>query len=143
MKEKNKIRIIIDTNLFISFLIGKRLKQLKRDLINSKVVLIFAEQNILELRLVSQRSKFQRYFDKEDVNELIDLIYTIGRVIRVYSEPNLCRDTKDNFLLGLAEEGNADYLVTSDKDLLVIENYRNTDIVSIDKFEEILNSQGD
>lgn len=85
MKEKSRIKVIIDTNLFISFLIGKRLKKLKQALIHSEVILIFSEQNILELRLVSQRSKFQKYFDKQDIDDLIDLMYSIGNVSKVES----------------------------------------------------------
>ena len=141
MKEKNRISVVIDTNLFISFLIGKRLKKLKQALIHSKVTLIFSEQNILELRFVSQRPKFQRYFNLDDVDELIDLIYSIGKIITVLSEPGICRDAKDNFLLGLAEEGEVDYLVTSDNDLLVLESYKNTEIINISRFEQILNQQ--
>ena len=45
----DEIKVIIDTNLFISFLIGKRLKKLKDYLINSRVLLVFSEQNILEM----------------------------------------------------------------------------------------------
>ena len=33
---------------------------------------------------------------------------------------NICRDKKDNFLLEAALEGKADYLVTGDEDLLIL-----------------------
>ncbi|NOX46158.1 MAG: putative toxin-antitoxin system toxin component, PIN family [Chlorobi bacterium] len=67
MQAKKRIRIIIDTNLFISFLIGKRLGKLKEYLVNSGVALILSEQNILEIKLVTTRPKFRRYFSKNDV----------------------------------------------------------------------------
>ena len=60
MLKAGRIRVIIDTNLFISFLIGKRLKGLKALLINNQVELIFAEQNLQELKMVTQRPKFQK-----------------------------------------------------------------------------------
>jgi hypothetical protein len=75
MPANKKLKVIIDTNLFISFLIGKRLVSLKKILINSKIELLFSHQHILELKLVTSRSKFKKYFNQEDVNELIDLIY--------------------------------------------------------------------
>ena len=53
MLKDKKIKIIIDTNLFISFLIGKQLKKLKDNIVNNGIILIFSEQNILELKIVT------------------------------------------------------------------------------------------
>ena len=41
-----------------------------------------------------------------------------------------CRDPKDNFLLALALDGRADYLVTGDADLLVLDPWRGVRIVT-------------
>ena len=50
---------------------------------------------------------------------------------------NVCRDGKDNFLLEVALEGEADYLVTGDEDLLVLDPFHNTKIVKPKDFEGI------
>jgi len=55
----------------------------------------------------------------------------------VKSKVKVCRDTKDDFLLALSKDGKADYLVTGDKDLLSLNRYRKTDIVTFSKFIEI------
>ena len=138
MPKKERIRIIVDTNLFISFLIGKRLAVLKQLLINSIVQLIFSEQNISELQIVTGRPKFKKYFNESDVADLIDLLYTIGKVIKVTKEPEICRDPKDNFLLALSDIGKADYLITGDADLLSIRKYKDTKIITIERFEELI-----
>jgi len=138
MPKKERIRIIVDTNLFISFLIGKRLSGLKQLLINSIVQLIFSEQNISELQIVTGRPKFKKYFNESDVADLIDLLYTIGKVIKVTKEPEICRDPKDNFLLALSDIGKADYLITGDADLLSIRKYKDTKIITIERFEELI-----
>lgn len=138
MLKRNKIKIIIDTNLFISFLIGKRLAGLKQTLVQSTVQLIFAEQNIEELRIVTRRPKFEKYFDKNDVDDLIDLIFSIGKIEKIEKEPEICRDPKDNFLLALSEKSNAEYLVTGDDDLLEIGEYKTTKIIPIDILEKII-----
>jgi hypothetical protein len=135
MPRKKTIKVIIDTNLFISFLIGKRLTGLKQTLINSTVQLIFSEQNIEELKIVTGRPKFEKYFDKNDVKDLIELIYAIEKIIK---EPEICRDPKDNFLLALSDKGKADYLVTGDSDLLTLREFKNTKITTIDQFEKII-----
>lgn len=138
MPGKRKIKVILDTNLFISFLIGKRLKSLKSSLVNSDVILIFAEQNIQELQIVARRDKFRRYFHEEDVNDLIDFIQIIGKIYKIDEYVEICRDPKDDFLLALAKKGKADYLVSGDKDLLVLETYQKTKIIAVDEFEKIL-----
>lgn len=138
MPRKKKIKVIIDTNLFISFLIGKRLAGLKQTLINSTVQLIFSEQNIEELKIVTGRPRFEKYFDKNDVKDLIELIYAIGKIEKIIKEPEICRDPKDNFLLALSDKGKADYLVTGDSDLLTIREFKNTKIITIDQFEKII-----
>ncbi|HKK62842.1 MAG TPA: putative toxin-antitoxin system toxin component, PIN family [Bacteroidales bacterium] len=139
MPRRKKIRIVIDTNLFISFLIGKRIKGLKKSLVQSTVQLIFSEQNIEELKIVTRRPKFEKYFDKNDVDDLIDLIYAIGIIEKIIDEPEICRDPKDNFLLALSDKGKADYLTTGDSDLLTIGEYKKTKIITIDQLEKIVN----
>lgn len=138
MPEKKRIKVILDTNLFISFLIGKRLVNLKQTLINSIIQLILSEQNISELKIVTSRPKFKKYFNQEDVADLIDLLSAIGKIIKVTKEPNICRDPKDNFLLALAEKSKANYLVTGDTDLLSIGEYKETKIITIEEIETLI-----
>jgi hypothetical protein len=57
-------RVVIDTNVMISFLIGKRLRKLKDKLSDSSIRLILTEQLISELKLVTSRPKFKKYFEK-------------------------------------------------------------------------------
>ena len=140
MPGRRKINIVIDTNLFISFLIGGRLSGLKQSLVHSDVQLIFSEQNIEELKIVTSRPKFKKYFNSEDVADLLDLIYSIGKIITVKNEPELCRDPKDNFLLALSEKGKVDFLVSSDNDLLEIGKYKKTRIITVQELEKIINN---
>lgn len=138
MPRSKRIKVIIDTNLFISFLIGKQLQGLKDLLVEHKIELIFAEQNLQELRIVTQRPKFKNYFSVDNLDDLIDLIYSIGQVFVIERIPNICRDPKDNFLLELASKGKADFLVTGDKDLLDLQIYKRTRIITIKEFESTL-----
>ena len=53
---------------------------------------------------------------------------------------NWCRDVKDNYLLALSKDADADYLITGDKDLLVLKQFENTLIVTLPQFLEIINA---
>ena len=55
-------------------------------------------------------------------------------LIEVKSIVTICRDPKDNFLLALAKDGKADYLITGDKDLLDLKKFGKTKIKTITNF---------
>ena len=54
--------------------------------------------------------------------------------VNVRAEVNICRDPKDNFLLALSIDGNANFLITGDKDLLDLKKFGETKIISIAEF---------
>ncbi|MCZ2460859.1 MAG: putative toxin-antitoxin system toxin component, PIN family [Chitinophagales bacterium] len=57
--------------------------------------------------------------------------------INVVSEISVCRDPKDNFLLALAKDTKADYLITGDKDLLELKQFDRTIICTLADFIKI------
>ena len=127
-------RIILDTNLWISFLISKKLKLIDEFIEHGKVILIFSEESINEFLEVANRPKFKKYFSKSDIEELIKYFDEYGILIKVTSDINICRDEKDNFLLNLAKDSKAEFLVTGDYDLLVLEKIDNTQIITLKDF---------
>ena len=131
-------RVILDTNLWISYLISNRL--IKIDLLLEKglIRLIFSEESIGEFIEVANRPKFRKFFSEEDLVELLSLMDQFAEIVEVHSEVTICRDPKDNFLLALAKDSDADYLVTGDKDLLEIEVFEGTRIVTFKVLEKIL-----
>ncbi len=52
-----------------------------------------------------------------------------GQLVSVDSEVGVCRDPKDNFLLALAKDGGADYLITGDNDLLDVSTFEGASIL--------------
>lgn len=57
-------------------------------------------------------------------------------LVPVTSKVTVCRDPKDNFLLSLAKDGNADFLLTGDADLLVLEVFEKARICTIREFKD-------
>jgi uncharacterized protein len=124
-------RIIVDTNLWISFLLTKDFKKLDEKLIKGKVRIFFSLELIEEFLNVVERPKLKRYFNLNDVEQLIELFDSYGEIIEVKSKVNRCRDIKDNFILALAKDSKANYLITGDQDLLVLKEFEGTHIISI------------
>lgn len=134
---RKNYRVIFDTNVWISFLIGKRLSKLKTYISQGQITVITTEQLLNEIKLVTQREKLKKYFPKQSVDELIELLETIAEKHNIEPRNFLSRDPKDNFLLDLIDFSNADYLVTGDKDLLDLNPFKNTKIISPSEFEAI------
>jgi uncharacterized protein len=134
MPQKPTIKVIIDTNLWISFLIGKELANLKQLIVDRTIQVVLCEQIIEEINLVTQRPKLQKYFPATKVQELLELLRIIGLWIEVISEVSICRDAKDNYLLALAKDSQADFLITGDGDLLSLVNFEGTEISTYKDF---------
>jgi putative PIN family toxin of toxin-antitoxin system len=88
-----------------------------------------------ELKLVTSREKLKKYFPKNSVKELIELLEAIGENKAIEPIHNLSRDPKDNFLLDLIDVSKADFLVTGDKDLLILNPFKTAQILTPADFE--------
>jgi putative PIN family toxin of toxin-antitoxin system len=131
MKSK---KVILDTNLWISFLISKKFNTIDSLINNGDIVLIFSEESLEEFVTVVRRPKISKYITESDIDEILSLFHKYGKLIKVVSSVADCRDQKDNFLLNLAIDSYADYLVTGDSDLLTINHIKKTKIVTWNDF---------
>ena len=127
-------RIIIDTNLWISFLITNDFNKLDQFLDSEKYQIVFSEELFNEFLEVVHREKFNRYFNDLNIKYLIEIINDKVFFVNVFSVVDVCRDVKDNFLLSLAIDGDVDYLITGDNDLLTLKYFQKTSIITINDF---------
>ena len=138
MKKANKcIKLIIDTNVWISFLIGKHLARLHHYISDETVCIISCEEQLQELFAVFEKPKIQKLFNKQQLEEFFDLFYEASILVPLKTEVNLCRDAKDNYLLSLAIDSNSDFMITGDYDLLVLEMVKDTKILNFNDFDSI------
>lgn len=138
MPRKTKKRVIVDTNCWISFLIGRRLHRLVDLLSDERVELIVCDEMLGEIHDVTSRAKFKKYFPPKEVDSLLEFLRIIGETINPQQSVQLCRDSSDDYLLALAVEANADYLVTGDHDLLVLKEIGKCHIVDMVEFEQVI-----
>lgn len=138
MRKRSKFRVIIDTNCWISFLIGKRLSALVDLLSNETIQLVICDELLEEIREVTTRPKFLKYFPKEEVDSLIEFMLLISEHFKPRKQVQLCRDAADDYLLPLAIEAKAHYLVTGDQDLLVLKAVEKCQIVDANSFQRVI-----
>jgi uncharacterized protein len=135
MKSK---RVILDTNLWISFLISKKFNAIDSLINKGDILLIFSEESLEEFVTVARRPKISKYISESAIDEILSLFHKYGKLIKVVSSIADCRDQKDNFLLNLAIDSNADFLITGDSHLLILKRVRNTIIITWNDFIKAL-----
>lgn len=91
-----------------------------------------------ELIEVLNRPKFKKYFSESAIKDLVTLLSEKVELIDITSHFDDCRDAKDNFLLGLAVSGHANYLVTGDVDLLILNPFHGVEIISYQDFQHTI-----
>ena len=136
MRGTRKKRVIVDTNCWISFLIGRKLSSLVALLSDERIDLVLCDELLEEIREVTQRPKFAKYFPLQEVESLLSFLRLKGILFEPSENIHICRDEEDDYLLALAVEAKAHYLVTGDKDLLVIKEIASCRIVDVKTFEE-------
>ncbi len=137
MKERPKA--VIDTNIFVSSLLGSVNAQcILNNFILGNFDIVISKDVIEEIIEVISRKKFSDIIHREDIMELIDLLETDTKrvipTIRIFS----CRDPKDNLILECAVSGKVDFIVTGDNDLLKMSPFKNIHIVTPAQFLKFL-----
>lgn len=135
MRQDNKhVRVVIDTNLCISILIGKRTSLLQSLFASPKYELAISEALIKEILLVTARPKFARYFNAEEVEEFVRFLQDNALCFKVDRIQQRCRDPKDDFLLELALVAEADILLSGDADLTDMKQIGHCRIMTVSEF---------
>jgi putative PIN family toxin of toxin-antitoxin system len=133
-------KVIIDSNIWVSFLIGKSLRSLVHHIRNEKITIITCEEQLQELTSVFQKPKFLKYFQINQVTTFFTFFRGVSHIVPIRVIKPLCRDSKDDYLLALSIESEAHYLITGDKDLLEIRKIQKTSIINYKDFEAIMNN---
>ena len=136
--EKKDMKVVIDTNIWISFLLGKLLSNLVTLILNNNINIVTSKEQIAELLDVVNKPKLKKYISNYDLQKLYYFITKYSEFVELENTVKVCRDPKDNYLIEIAQKGNADFLVTGDNDLLELNPYNQTKIITYAGFKIIL-----
>jgi uncharacterized protein len=132
------LRAVIDTNILVSGLIRKQglPGQVLRRLRDGDFSIIYSVPIMVEVVDVLSRPQIQRKYQvmSDDITALINLVRLRGELVSPNRKIDTCRDPKDNRFLEAAIEGNADMIVSGDKDLLDMVDFETIPIISTAEF---------
>jgi putative PIN family toxin of toxin-antitoxin system len=125
------LRFVLDNNVLLS---AAFFKNSVPDKAFDKAVaigkLLHSSEVLTELIAVINRPKFDKYLSVADKIAFIRKYSSLAELVTITHSVTDCRDPKDNKLLELALSGQADCIVTGDKDLLVLHPFNNIPIIT-------------
>lgn len=128
-------RWVLDTNLLVSRLLAPSGTAARAvDSALETGVLLVSEETLAELARVLARPRFDPYVSPTEREQFLRLLGGVARVVHITRRLQACRDPKDDKFLDVAINGEADAIVTGDKDLLVLHPFHGVPIVTVATF---------
>jgi len=132
------VKVVVDTNVLISALVGHGKPRRLITLLLEAHELIVSKEMTTELIEVLRRAKFRKIKNRH-VDNFLSILVGRAKLVRVEGRLNvIVEDPDDNLVLGTACGGRANYLVSGDKHLLMLKQFRSIRIVSVREMLELL-----
>ena len=136
------MKVMFDSNLWISFMIGKRLSSLADVLCRHNVEIYVSEQLLDEIRGVIAREKFDKLISAETRYYFFEMVYDVCLFTDITVEAKSdIRDPKDLYLLSMAESVPVDYIISGDRDLTDMKQHAGIPILKYSELIDMLRQQ--
>lgn len=132
------MRIVLDTNVLVSAIIhnGKPRKLFQMG-IDCKYQIITSKEILDELLEVIKRPKFK--MTRGNIVRIVSTLMETGKNVQITSSFRIISDDlDDNIIINTAHDGNADYVVSGDRHLLDLIEFRGIKIVTVSKMFDVL-----
>ncbi len=126
------IRLVLDTNVLLSALMSPAPPSAEilsrwRD---RKVTILTAAEQIDEIARVTRYPRIRALLHPALAGRLVNRLRDVATVVENLPTVDRSPDPDDNYLLAIAEAGEAQFLVTGDKPLLGLKRHKSTRIVT-------------
>lgn len=124
-------RAVVDTNILVSRLLFPRStpgRAVRKVLGEGR--LLASNATLTELADVLARPKLDPYISVVDRQTFLQQLARFVEMVPIIHMVRACRDPRDDMFLELALNGNADVIVTGDRDLLALNPFRGIGILT-------------
>jgi putative PIN family toxin of toxin-antitoxin system len=124
------MKLVIDSNIFVSSFFWKGNPRRVFDRVTNGFDELYITDEILnEVSTVMARKKFDT--NETEIKEYVEIIESYSvKVFYKNETEKISRDKDDNKILQCGLEGNVDFIITGDNDLLVLKGLKNIKIVN-------------
>jgi putative PIN family toxin of toxin-antitoxin system len=123
MPQPARLRFVVDTNVWISYLLTGSFAALVRSWNSERFILLYSEGLLSEMRDVLSRPRIVKRISPDAADTFLAAMQRHATLVKVTSVINVCRDKKDNYLPALSKDSAAELLITGAEDLHVIGSF--------------------
>jgi putative PIN family toxin of toxin-antitoxin system len=128
-------RVVVDTNTIVSgILLPHSVPGRLLEFLAGHAALIFSPATRDELLGVISREKFDRYVSAEVRERAVTILARDGDIVTPRRLVRICRDPKDDKFLDVARAGNADCLISGDRDLIDLREFEGIPILAARRY---------
>jgi putative PIN family toxin of toxin-antitoxin system len=122
---------VLDANVLVSALAFPSSTPRKAfDLAIVRGSILVSDETLLELCQTLRRPRLARYFGRAEQEVFLAMLASEATLVQVSERISVCRDPRDDRFLELAIAGEATHLITGDRDLLALDPFRDTRIMT-------------
>lgn len=147
MRKKQRIRAVLDTNLFVSglFALHGTIARLQQLWVSGSFELVVSEEILQEIEETIRKPSIQKelFLKPEEIGEIVSLIREKAFVVTkdLYKTDKITADPDDNKFLACALESKANYIVSGDNHLLSLKHFQGIQIVDAVTFIKKVDEQ--
>jgi uncharacterized protein len=130
-------RVVLDTNIFVSMALGGLVGKINDEWRAGKFILVVSEDIVSEYLDVLQRPKL--HLKSRTIAAIVNRVYRKAEFVTPEEKIFVVlADTTDNKFIEAAIKGKTDYIVSGDKHLLKLKEYKSIPIITAREFIIVL-----
>ena len=130
------LKVILDTNIIISAIgFGGKPAQILLQALEEKINAFISPILLAELQEILNK---KLHLSNQDIILTIEEIKDSFQIINPQETVTILQDDDDNRVLEAAMEGSCEYIITGDKELLALKEYKGVKIITAEEFLNLL-----
>jgi putative PIN family toxin of toxin-antitoxin system len=137
------LTVVFDVNVLVSSLIVKgKPRELWQKAKNNEFTIVYSKEILSDLVRVLKRPKFEKYLANADIKLFLNDIRATGKLVPLKSKFRVvAEDSDDDLIIEVAYDAKADLVVSGDRHLLALEEFKGIRIVTVDQMLMILSGK--
>jgi len=137
------MKVILDTNVWLSAIFWKgEADKLINNIQKKKIEIVITKKILSEIvNVLNQESKFQKFIDNRNIaiKDLINTVLDISQFVVSKSIIDVIKEhPADNMILESAIDGAANYIISYNKHLLKLKEFKGIKVLKPSEFLEII-----